>query len=483
VQREALLCTRRSGVPPVSILVGGSPIPDGVSTRAVSGFDPVSEELLEDARARDVAPLRVRERLARWGAALSFLAAAVPLAVLAPTDRTPSLTAVVLLIIGYAVSSRVVFEVGSGFAMPTQVWLVPMYFVLPARELPLAIAVALVTAHLPEYLTRKSPLERVSVQFGNAQFTLGPALVMLAFNEPEPGLAGGLILVVTMLAQFACDFGSSVAREWLALRIHPRELIRPLAWVFMIDALLAPIGLLVGLAARATLAAYVLPLSLLGLVHIFARERRDRLDQALELSSAYRGTAFLLGDVVEADDEYTGTHSRQVVDLVMAVCDRLNVDPRDRRKAEFAALLHDIGKIRVPSEIINKPGALSPQEREIINAHTIEGERLLRPIGGLLAEVGTIVRSCHEHYDGKGYPDKLAGDEIPLIARIVSCCDAFNAMTTDRSYRKGRTLEAALVELDANKGTQFDPVVVDALVDVLGAAAPKFPYADTAERP
>jgi HD-GYP domain-containing protein (c-di-GMP phosphodiesterase class II) len=201
----------------------------------------------------------------------------------------------------------------------------------------------------------------------------------------------------------------------------------------------------------------------MGLLGFFARERQVRIDHAIELGQAYRGTAFLLGDVVEADDAYTGSHSRDVVSLVLAVCDQLALDARERRDAEFVALLHDVGKIRVPSEIINKPGALTPEERAIINMHTIEGERLLSQVGGILGNVGRIVRSCHEDWDGTGYPDGLVGEDIPLVARIVRCCDAFSAMTTDRPYRKARSVGEALEELRRCSGTDFDPQVVEAL--------------------
>jgi HD-GYP domain-containing protein (c-di-GMP phosphodiesterase class II) len=206
--------------------------------------------------------------------------------------------------------------------------------------------------------------------------------------------------------------------------------------------------------------------ALLALLGVFAQERKSRIDHALELSAAYRGTALLLGDVVEADDEYTASHSHDVVDLVLDVRDELGVDARARRAAEFAALLQDIGKIRIPSEIINKPGRLDAEERAIIETHTVIGEELLKKVGGLLGDVGAIVRSCHEHWDGGGYPDGLAGEEIPLVARIVCTCDAFSAMTTTRSYRAARPMSEALEELQRCAGTQFDPLVVDALVAV-----------------
>jgi len=102
-----------------------------------------------------------------------------------------------------------------------------------------------------------------------------------------------------------------------------------------------------------------------------------------------------------------------------------------------------------------------------METHTVEGETMLLRVGGALKDVGQLVRSSHEHFDGTGYPDRLAGDAIPLPSRIVSCCDAFHAMTSDRAYRKALSHDAALAELEANSGTQFDPTVVAALVRVV----------------
>ena len=99
-------------------------------------------------------------------------------------------------------------------------------------------------------------------------------------------------------------------------------------------------------------------------------------------------------------------------------------------------MLHDVGKIAIPNEILNKPGTLEPEEFEVMKTHTIEGQFLLDRVGGLLGRVGQIVRSCHERWDGGGYPDGLAGENIPFASRIVFCCDAYNAMTSDRVYRK-----------------------------------------------
>jgi len=209
----------------------------------------------------------------------------------------------------------------------------------------------------------------------------------------------------------------------------------------------------------------VLPLA--GLLLVFALERGARVRQAIELSRAYRGTTLLLSDVLEVDDEYTGLHSRSVVSLSVAVSDAMGLSSRQRRNVEFGALLHDVGKIAVPKEIINKPGPLSDDEWLVIKTHTIEGQRMLDRVGGLLSEVGRIVRSSHEKWDGSGYPDGLTGDQIPVESAIVSCCDAFNAMTTDRSYRTAMSIADAIEELQSNAGTQFSPAVVDTVVRVL----------------
>jgi len=216
-------------------------------------------------------------------------------------------------------------------------------------------------------------------------------------------------------------------------------------------------------------------LPLVALFALFAREREARIDGAIELSQAYKGTALLLGDVIEADDQYTGDHTKDVVELTLQVADALGVDEATRRGAEFGALLHDVGKIQIPNEIINKPGPLDDAEWAVMKTHTVEGQRMLERVGGVLARVGAVVRASHERWDGGGYPDGLAGDDIPLAARIVSACDAFNAMTTDRSYRRALPIPDAVAELERCAGSQFDPAVVAALISVAVAGAPREP--------
>ncbi len=190
---------------------------------------------------------------------------------------------------------------------------------------------------------------------------------------------------------------------------------------------------------------------------------RLTLPDLVHALSTYRGMAMLLARMVEADDEYTGAHSRDVLELSLGVADALGLDATRRRNIEFAALLHDIGKLRVPKEIIHKPGSLDEHEWAIMRRHTIDGELMLRQAGGLLATVSRFVRSSHERYDGRGYPDGLRGEQIPIESRIVCACDAFSAMTTDRPYRPALSVTSALQELRRCSGTQFDENVVRAL--------------------
>ncbi len=229
--------------------------------------------------------------------------------------------------------------------------------------------------------------------------------------------------------------------------------------MYGIDAALSGIALVVAKDIHAAPLAALSLVPLLGLLALFAHERHRRLGSMLELSSAYRGTALVLGDVIEADDGHTGEHCKSVVTLALELAERLELSLERQRNLEFAALLHDVGKIAIPKEIINKPGKLDPHEWTIIKTHTVEGQKMLERVGGFMRHVGVIVRSHHERWDGGGYPDGLAGEAIPLEARIIACCDTWNAMRTDRPYRKSLSVDVAIAELQSNAGKQFPGIV------------------------
>jgi HD-GYP domain-containing protein (c-di-GMP phosphodiesterase class II) len=434
-------------------------------------LDPDEQQVIEEQRARRLQRLALRERVALVLFTGGFAVAACLTALGFHSHRSPSALTFALLVAAYAAAFRLDFEIGTGSAVPTQLILVPMLFVLPVGFVPLAVAAGIVLGTLDHCVRGDLHVQRVLLPVVNAWHAVGPAVVLGVVAERGPRLSDWPIYLAALAAQFLFDAASAAGREWVALGVRPCVQLRAMTSVYAIDAGLAPIGLAVAFSAQSSPYGVLLALPLIALLSVFARERRVRIDHELELRDAYRGTAFLLGDVVEADDAYTGIHSRDVVELTLSVVDRLELSSRERRDAEFAALLHDVGKVRIPNEIINKPGKLTAEERKVIETHTIEGERMLHRVGGLLGEIGRIVRSCHENYDGSGYPDGLAGDEIPLLARIVSCCDAFNAMTSDRSYRKALPLGDAVDELRRVRGAQFDPRVVDALIEAVGSGA------------
>jgi putative nucleotidyltransferase with HDIG domain len=300
-----------------------------------------------------------------------------------------------------------------------------------------------------------------------------------ALSRTDPRRAGAALLLAALAAQFVTDFAASTLRFAVGRGAAIAEQLGE-SWVYAIDAGLSGIGLVIAEEIHTNPIAALAPLPLLAIFAVLARERRRRLEGLLELNNAYRGTALVLGDVVAADDAYTGMHCKSVVALALSVGEELGLDAERRRNLEFASLLHDVGKIAIPKEIINKPGKLSPDEWALAKTHTLEGQKILDRVGGFMRDVGLIVRSHHERWDGGGYPDGLGGETIPLDARIITCCDSWNAMRTDRSYRKALPREAAIAELSANAGLQFDPQIVEVLLGILPAIEPAAAVTKTA---
>jgi putative nucleotidyltransferase with HDIG domain len=435
----------------------------GLDSQALA---PAFEQLFAQGHANEHEPLTGRERVSDGALGLALVAAALATAAVDGHWHVNAAAALALVPL-YAVACRVRFYVGAGYTIPTQLALVPMLFAFPPGLVPLLVVAGATLGRLPDVVTHRSHPDRLLLGPANAWHALGPALVFAVADLGAPSWEHAPLYAAAFAAQILTDFVISTVREWLALGIPPSIQIALLLRVQMVDALLTPIGVMVAFAAHDSPFRALLVLPLIALFGVFAQERETNIANALQLSNAYRGTALLLGDVLEDKDAYTASHSHGVVALSLAVADRIRLDPAARRRVEFGALLHDIGKIAVPGEIINKPGPLDDDEWAVMKLHTVEGQQMLDRIGGVLGEVGRVVRSSHEHYDGSGYPDGLAGAAIPIEARIVSCCDAFSAMTTTRSYRQAMSTESAREELVRNSGTQFDPDVVNALLELM----------------
>lgn len=184
------------------------------------------------------------------------------------------------------------------------------------------------------------------------------------------------------------------------------------------------------------------------------------------LESSYLGIVQTLSAALEAKDVYTRDHTLDVHELVLSVGRAMRMTDTDVAALSYGALFHDVGKIGIPESILNKPGRLTAEEWKVMKRHTVIGEQILAPLH-FLAPVLPIVRHEHERWDGKGYPDGLAGDAIPVGSRIILVCDAYHAMTSDRPYRESLGCREAIRRLREGSGTQFDPRVVEAFLDAV----------------
>jgi diguanylate cyclase (GGDEF)-like protein len=197
----------------------------------------------------------------------------------------------------------------------------------------------------------------------------------------------------------------------------------------------------------------------------------DRLRQESSVAARYQAVVVALTSALDARDEYTGRHSSETSELAVRVGERLGMSPEERDMLAQIAVLHDVGKLGIPTNVLLKQGPLDGSEKALMREHPVIGERILSGIAGL-SEVARAVRCEHERWDGHGYPDGLAGEQIPLAARIVFACDAWHAMTSDRPYRPAMAQARAREELRRGAGTQFDPRVAQALLEILGDHAP-----------
>jgi diguanylate cyclase (GGDEF)-like protein len=582
-----------------------------------------ADRLLEESWSDREHPAARREVLVEAVAALLFLAVAVPMALPALLSHGLDGGLVVLLVGLYAlVAGTVAFPIGAGYLVPTYVILVPMLLLLPPGIVPLLAAGSWLLASLGRLAARRGRREHVLFAIPNAWHAIGPALVLMAVGAHHGALAAGGIYLAAFLSACLLDLAVSTVREASALRIAPQVQLRVAAQVSLIDGCIAPLGLLLALAARHDHPALLMVLPLGALLLVLQRDRTHRILQAqerLELAitdsltnlgnrrklandlaerlqtvsqdeplvlmvfdldgfKAYndtfghvagdallarmgrrlaqviapQGTAYRLGGdefcvimpaqaeeisaavasagsalredgerfsigasggavllpheasspdyalqladermylrkqqrlplaareqtrdvlvrIMQAKQPGLKDHSSEVSRLAVSVGRRLGMSAEQIDELARAADLHDIGKVGIPDAILTKPRRLDPQEWDLIRQHTILGERILSAAPAL-RPVARIVRASHERWDGAGYPDGLAGDSIPLAARIVSACDAYDAITSDRCYRPSRSSSAAREELMQEAGGQFDPMVVAAVLDELKPA-------------
>jgi putative nucleotidyltransferase with HDIG domain len=207
----------------------------------------------------------------------------------------------------------------------------------------------------------------------------------------------------------------------------------------------------------------------LRLINAIATHATSAIQRAMlheQLEDTFLQTVISLANAMDARDSYTGDHSQRMADLATRVCQAMGIPKEELEYIYWAAILHDIGKIGVPDEILNKPGPLTKKEWKIMKEHPVIGAQIVAPVK-YLTPVSPIIRAHHERFDGTGYPYGLQGLDIPLPSRILAVVDAYIAIRDERVYNKSHTHEEAVAELRRNSGTQFDPQVVDIFCKVI----------------
>ena len=193
----------------------------------------------------------------------------------------------------------------------------------------------------------------------------------------------------------------------------------------------------------------------------------EKKEMALEdIKKTYRGILEMLSLIIDSVDQETQSHSNRVSTIAVMIAHAMRRPEHEIENIRAAALLHDLGKLGVSNEVLQKIGTLTEDERELIRSHTMRGAEIIRPVGGKVVQILPFVIYHHEQYDGTGY-HKLIGEDIPLGARIIAVADVYDALMSDRPYRKGVSPAAAREHIIANASKYFDPVVVDAFVSIL----------------
>jgi putative nucleotidyltransferase with HDIG domain len=333
-----------------------------------------------------------------------------------------------------------------------------------------AMTIAVVAALAHSVRRQAQPHKAI---FDAANYALSTALASVVFQLTDTWRPGAAVLagcvfaaLNTSLLCLAMSFAEDAGWRtiWLE-RFH---------WARFHFALFGPVALAATIAYQKTgiagLAAFALPPGLIMLSFRQYLERTtaavDEIRQAnLKLRRAHRDTIAALSRSMEAKDVYTGGHTERVAALALALARHLGFRGEELEAIEIGALLHDIGKIGIPEQILRKPAPLDESEWEVVKMHPVISDYILSELD-LHPFVRQCARSSHERIDGRGYPDGLVGDEIPLPARIVLVADAFDALTSARPYRPARSTIAALAEIREHTGTQFCPRVVAALEEL-----------------
>src|SRR5215211_4430003 len=461
--------------------------------------------LIRRTRLRRLRELSDSESLV-WGLqALGFLAVALAVGVLLPWNRDADPLVLVALVSLVALFTWIEFGVGTGSATPAQLVLLPLLFLVPLPLVPLLVALGLLLEKLPGVLVGRVHVTRWLWALSDAWFVVGPVLVLAVLAPGPPRLDLAWVYALALAAQVATGTASAVLGQSLT-GDNCRHSARSVLTAQLVDALLTPAGLALAWAAVALGPLGLAVLFPLGLLLAQLSRLHNRWWQAVAADERVRWSR-AIADQRRSELAYrrlwgvpsVAEHWRCVLELAPAVAAELGQGGRFCRQLAFAARVHELGKRQLPLAVLRAPRALGPEERAVMQTHPLRSESILVRLGtlieGRLAAAGehaqvaahtnrrhywrtaAIVRSTHERWDGRGYPDGLRGRQIPLAARVIACCDAYSAMTAPRPYREAMTEETALEEIRRAAGSQLDPSVCKAFDRVLDGHEPAAEWA------
>jgi membrane-associated HD superfamily phosphohydrolase len=430
-------------------------------------------------------PSKLDERVATLIIVLAIVSSGALIAMLRPIAETVSdepMRVVTLLGLTLVLQLFSVPVYGRGSVSVSAIGVLASTFMLDTGT---AMAIAVAAAFV-QWLRRRRDLYKGA--FDASNFALSTAAASLVFHTAEGWRLGAALLAGSVYA--ALNNGLLCLAMSFAERTSWQEVWRErFHWARFHFVLFGPLALAGTIAyeqiGTAGLVAFALPPAVMVLS---VRQYLERTSAAvaeireanLKLRQAHRDTIAALSRSMDAKDAYTGGHTERVAALAVALAKRLGFSGEELEAIEIGALLHDVGKIGIPEQILRKQAPLDEREWEVIRTHPVISDYILSELD-LHPFVRQCARSSHERIDGTGYPDGLAGEDIPLPARIVLVADAFDALTSVRPYRAARPMLAALAEIRDHAGTQFCPNVVDALEE-LSRTEPALLAAEPAER-
>jgi HD-GYP domain-containing protein (c-di-GMP phosphodiesterase class II) len=368
----------------------------------------------------------------------------------------------VALFLGAAVIGAGIFPIHLQHNVKVVVTTAPMYVMVLLLPPTLAALIAGASMLILQLLTRSQRGNTPSDMATSASRWIISAFVSawMAWRLTNDGWPLAAVLLIVAGTMFVCDLITSTLEIAPIMGDSPRRVLALLAREASLTEgaqyLLGVLAVLAAMQQAWSLVLWVLPLCISYRSFKYAKQMHDGTSKLLES----------LADAVDLRDAYTGGHSRRVTELSRHILNEMHISGPEVDLICSAARVHDIGKIGIPDQILNKPQNLSPQEKRIMDSHAERGAELLTRYRDFARGVA-IVRHHHEHWDGTGYPGRLKGTDIPFGARVIAVADSFDAMTSERPYQSGITVGQAAQILYNGRAQQWDPVIVDAFLHYL----------------